>query len=132
MAKFDYTKLRATAERLIDRFGVAATLVKVTHAGTLMNPGAKIETRHRVDLVNSDIRTQFKLTDPLPYEREGGGLSVTETQRVVTMSTKGGQTPEVGDMLEFVAGGETESLTVKDVAPYAPGGVTMFHSLVVE
>ena len=128
MAKFDYAKMQATAERLLDRFGFEATLIQRTQGGTRMRPGAATETRTAVTVVDDDIRTSLSDTAPLPHEREGGGLSITSTERIVTVSTSAGVAPEIGDTLEFPAG----SFTVKNVAPYAPGGVTMFYSVTAD
>lgn len=128
MAKFNYAKMRATAERLLSNFGFAATLTKRTRGGSRMRPGAVTETEHSVIIVDDDIRTNFASSMPEVYQREGGGLSLTETQRIATMSTSAGITPEVGDTLT-VAGAEH---AIKDVKPYAPGGTVMFYSLTAD
>ena len=129
MAKFNYAAMQKTAERLLDQFGFAATLVKrVQTGGTRMRPAETTETRHAVTIVDSDVRTKLRLVMQQPYNTEGGGLAIEGTERVLTMSTQGGVVPAVKDCLEI--GGELQ--TIKEAAPYAPGGVTMFHSLTLE
>ena len=129
MAKFNYAKMRKVAERLLSDFGFTATLTKrTTTGGTRMRPGSVTETDHSVVIVDDDIRTNFATTMPVAYQRESGGLELTETQRIITMSTSAGVAPEIGDTL--TVGGKAHA--VKDVAPYAPGGTVMFYSVTAD
>ena len=123
MPKFDYAEMRALAEELIDDFGFTATLTKRTRtAGTRVNPGTATETESAVVIVDKDIRKQFATDTPQ------GGLALTDTQRVVTISTSAGVTPEPGDTLSFAR----NAYSVAKVDPYAPGGVVLFYTATID
>lgn len=123
MPKFDYAEMRALAEELIDDFGFAATLTKRTRTGgTRVNPGAVTATETPVVIVDKDVRKQLATDTPQ------GGLALTETQRIVTISTSAGVAPEPGDTLTF--GNNAYSISKAD--PYAPGGVVLFYTATID
>ena len=119
--KFDYEGMKAIAEELIDSFGFTATLNKRVSNNDPVDP-VYTDQPHSVIVVDQDIESTFRET------QIAGGISAEHQVHKVTMSTAGGVVPEQGDTL--VLGSET--LTVNEVAPFAPGSVTLFYTLTVE
>ena len=127
MARFNYAKMQAVANRLIDRFGTDATLTRRVTGGTRMNP-TSTERVEAVVIIDNDIRTEFA-NEGLPVQEQGvGGLALTETQRIVTVSAAAPFAPEVGDTLTV----DGDTLAVVQAKPYKPGPVVMFYSITVD
>lgn len=107
---FDYTRSRATAERLIAKFGAAATLTRKTVTGEGYDPSIST-TDHAVTAV------------AVAYEvGEIDGVRVLASDRKVLVSTKGLEVePQPGDVLT-ISGAAHAVVSVK---PLAPGGVVV-------
>lgn len=116
MTAFDYSGLKATAERLIERFGQSATLTSYSESGDAWNPTLTPSTATvRVavfDYRNSEIDGELILQgDKLVY------LSTAGISAVPANSSK------------LTIGGVTHS--IMDVMPLAPGGTAVFYKLQV-
>lgn len=105
---YDYARAKATAERLIARFGQDATLRQITQSGDAWAP----------TLTETD--TTVKVVDLNIAQRDGAGL-VGETRRTLYVSTSAGVTPEKGDKV-VIGGTEHE---IGEVRPLAPGGTNV-------
>ncbi len=109
---FDYTRPRATAERLLERFGQSASLITQGVAtGSPTNPTLGADAEQAVTVVETEFTYQ---------ERQG--TMIQESDRKFTMSTAGVTTaPTTQDKLSVA--GVTLSIVV--VKPLAPGGVAL-------
>jgi hypothetical protein len=115
MAAFDYPKTRATAERLIDRFGQDAQIIRLAAAGSGGNPGTATRTPHACRAV---------VTRYSAYER--ANTEIEANDRKVLVSTAGlAIVPAVKDKL--AVGGET--FEIVNVATLSPGGTTLLWTL---
>lgn len=122
---FDYAKSRATASRLILRFGQPATLRKIENVGDEWTP-TQTETDTTITAV--DLNEQV---------RDNSGTLVGRTRRTLYVSTSAGIAPAKGDKV-FVGldKGAVAALTeqeqseviheVDEVRPLAPGGTDVF------
>lgn len=116
MAGFDYVKTRATAERLIARFGQQAQLRRITASGPDYDPVQTSEDFASM-LVDLD-HTQAHVGDTL----------IQRGDRMVYLSTAGlSIVPVLSDRL-LIAGVEH---AIIDVQPLAPGGTTVLWQLQV-
>lgn len=106
---FDYTRAKATAERLIDRFGQDVTLRQTTSSGDPWAP----------TLTETD--TTVKVVDLNRRERDASGTLVGVTRRTLYVSTSAGVTPAKGDKM-VIGGTEHE---IDEVRPLAPGGTNV-------
>ncbi|WP_306150742.1 hypothetical protein [Roseovarius sp. MMSF_3281] len=122
---FDYTKSRATAERLIARFGQHATLRKITNSGPEWAP---TQTEADTTITAVDLNEQV---------RDNSGTLVGQTRRTLYVSTSAGIAPAKGDKVfvgldkDAVAAlteqEQSEAIHEIDEAwPLAPGGVDVF------
>ena len=113
MTTFDYSKLRETAERLIIRFGRAATLVKLT-PGSGYDPGEPIEATTSVMLVADNYS-----------QRERDGTLVEQAdQRFYMVSTTA---PESQDVIQDGA----DRFTVINAEVIRPGATAVLYVLQV-
>jgi len=106
---FNYERTKATAERLIARFGGPATLRKLTATGPDYAP----------TLTATD--TTITVVDLSQRLRDAGGVLVGQSLRTLYVSTAAGVTPEKGDKV-VIGGTEHE---ISEVRTLAPGGTTV-------
>jgi hypothetical protein len=114
MARFDYARLRTTAERLIEKFGQVGALRRKGVAGATSpwNPAAAPE---------SDYPITFVLTNYSIMEKANS--LIQRSDRRAYISTKGVSiTPSVGDQLVIGA----TALAIMNISPLSPGDVVMF------
>jgi len=115
---FDYTRQKATAERLLARFGQTCTLRKITNTGTEFDP---TQTTTDADVTAVDLNQRI---------RDRDGTLVGQTLRTLYVSTAAGVTPKKGDSVAVgVAKASVTSSTpfieISEVRPLSPGGVNM-------
>lgn len=116
MASFDYTRTRATAERLISRFGQTGALRRTTSSTDPFNP-----TQTTTDYTCTCVVLDYS-------KRDIDGTLIKQTDQMVYLSTSGLTiTPETTDRL--VVGGAV--LTVVNVNPLSPAGTVVFYELQV-
>lgn len=116
MSVFDYTRTRATAERLLSRFGQIGALRRTVSAGDVFNPTQ----------TTTDYPCTFAVLD---YARGLiDGTLIQQSDQMVYLSTAGlAVEPAVTDQL--VVGGSP--LTIVNVKPLAPAGTVVFWELQV-
>lgn len=120
MARFDYDRSRASAERMIDRFGQAGAIRRRTggSGGDPWNPGSQTGG------TSKDWPCKFVLLDYTARERAGTQIGATDRRAYV--STEGLEVdPLPGD--DLVSGDVV--LPIQTVAPLAPGGTTLLYDL---
>ena len=116
MVAFDYAKTRATAERLIAKFGQQAMLRRITNSGPDYDPVQTSED-FRCMLLDLDC-TQVHIGDTL----------IQRGDRMIYLSTAGlSIAPMLADKL-LIAGVEH---AIVDVQPLSPGGVAVLWQLQV-
>lgn len=113
---FDYTRTRATAERLIARFGQTGTLRRTVSDDDPFNPTQ----------TTTDYPCTFAVLD---YEkRDVDGTLIKQTDQMAYVSTAGlSIAPETTDRL--VIGGTP--FTVVNVKPLSPAGTVVYFELQV-
>lgn len=117
MTTFDYTRSRATADRLIARFGQAGTLSRPTKSGTPYNPTPGAPDDHPCTFV------------VLEYAQgEIDGSRVLETDKKV-MLCKGALAIEPATSDKLLVGGVSHS--IMDVRPLSPGGTVVLFEIQV-
>jgi hypothetical protein len=118
MTGFDYAKARATAERLLGRFGQAMTLVVPGAAtGDPWNPTLGAPVSHACKGVVLDYSV---------HDRKN--TLILAGDRQVYLSTEGlTATPDPAHKLTI--GGET--LAIVEVKPLNPGGTTILYEIQV-
>ena len=115
---FDYTRVRATAERLLERFGQVATLVKPgTMTGPEWSPTPGPATEHTITAVDENA-----------LRRDVSGTLIGEAVHALMVSTSAGVTPEQADRVRLADG---RTLEITEVRPLAPGGVVLLWQVVV-
>lgn len=107
---FDYARARATAERLIAKFGQDVTLIQITNAGTEWAP------KH------AETLTTIKAVDLSEQQRDASGTLIGQVRRTLYISASASVTPGKGDKV-MINGIEHE---IAEVRPLAPGGVDVF------
>ncbi|MGX9443869.1 hypothetical protein ACWX0K_15005 [Nitrobacteraceae bacterium UC4446_H13] len=126
-ATFDYARTRATAERLIARFGQVGALRRTTDDGDIFNPTQ----------TTADHACTFAVLD---YAKSMvDGTLIKQTDQMVYLSTSGlAITPETTDRL--VVGGTWSGsplklngavMTIVNVKPLSPAGTVVFWELQV-
>lgn len=116
MDAFDYGKTRATAERLIAKFGQRGSLRRVVNSGPDYDPVQTSED-FLCSLVDLD-QSQVHVADTL----------VQSGDRMVYLSTEGlSITPTLPDKV-LIGGVE---YAIVDIQPLSPGGTVMFWQLQV-
>jgi hypothetical protein len=118
MAGFNYARSRATAERLIKRFGQPCALRRIVKAG---NEWAPVSLPEHKDIIAVDLNERL---------RDANGTLVGTTQRKLLVSTATGITPTKGDRVSVgitaaVATDDSEWHEISEVRPLAPGGLTL-------
>lgn len=125
---FDYTRSKATAERLIARFGQSATLRQITNSGTEWAP------------TQTEADTTITVVDLNERVRDASGTLVGQTQRTLLVSTSAGVAPGKGDKVAvgideaafglLDAAAQDERLhEVIEVRPLSPGGTVILHEV---
>ncbi|MGN6774256.1 hypothetical protein [Rhizobium sp.] len=116
MAAFDYDRARATAMRLIAKFGQKGSLRRITNSGPDYDPVQASED-FPCSLVDLD-QSQAHVADTL----------IQRGDRMVYLSTEGlSITPTLADRL-LIAGTE---YAIVDIQPLSPGGAVVFWQLQV-
>ena len=115
---FDYARPKATAERLLARFGQTCTLRKITNIGTEFDPA---QTTTDADITAVDLSQRL---------RDRDGTLVGQTLRSLYVSTAAGVTPKKCDSVAVgVAKASVTSSTpfieIAEVRPLSPGGVNL-------
>lgn len=127
MAKFDYSRPTATANRLIDRFGQTGAIRRtvITPPANNWEEASEVTTYHRVTLV------------PLPIsEKRIDGTLILSGDKQVLISAQGLTIDIVaGDIVMFngsFAGDiySGEEWTIKDPGRLDPGAVTVVYDAV--
>lgn len=113
---FDYARIRGTAERLLERFGQAATLIK---------PGAMTGPEHD-PVPGPATEHQITVVDENQMQRDQSGTLIGEAVHALIVSTSGGIAPERQDRVRLANGRDLEVL---DVRPTAPGGVVLLYEV---
>lgn len=114
MAQFNYARSKATAERLIRRFGQTVTLTVISTTGPGYNPTVT-ETDHSLQAAVLDYKIN-----------EIDGTLVQRTDRKVLVSTEGATvTPSTANKIT-IGGAEHAILSVK---PLNPGGTVVMWEL---
>lgn len=118
---FDYFRLRATADRLIGRFGKAATLTR-----SVAPPDAPQypwdETAPAQTTTQSFPITVVEDKATVRYSRADDGALIPRTVRVLTISA-GGEAPRMGDRI-ILADGAHE---IVSASPLQPGATLLLH-----
>lgn len=115
---FDYTRVRATAERLLARFGQAVTLIKQGAAvGPEWNPTPGPGTEHIITAVDENS-----------MRRDLSGTLIGEGVHALIVSTSAGVEPSQADSIRM-GGREYEIVEVK---PLAPGGVVLLWECTIQ
>lgn len=116
MAAFDYGKMKGTAEKLLSRFGQAATLLKPgVPSGPAHNPGPAVPLSYACTVVVTDFSAS---------ERQGTEIEVTD--RKVLVST-GGLPVAPATRDKITIGGKT--FNVINVETLNPGGTSLLYTL---
>lgn len=120
MSGFNYGRSRATAERLIARFGQPATLRKVANTGTSYAP------------TQTPTDTTITVLDLKQRVRDASGTLTGQTMRTLLVSTAAGVAPEKRDAVaigisEADVIGTTPFLEISEVRPLSPGGTTLMY-----
>jgi hypothetical protein len=113
MATFDYTRSRATAERLIAKFGMAGAIRRQTNSGPAYDP-TTIDTDYPCTLV------------VLEYDDSKiDGTLIRRTDKLIYLSTQGlSITPADSDRI--IAG---EEFSIANIKPLSPAGLTLFYEI---
>lgn len=117
MARFNYAQLQGGAGRLIEKFGQAATLRKVTSTGGL----SPVRTTEDHDC--TIVVTEYSMR-----ERAGAGGLIRGGDKKVLMSARNLEVaPDVSYRL--VIGDQDHE--IRSVDPLVPGGVAVMYTLQV-
>lgn len=116
MAAFDYDKARATAERLIAKFGQKGSLRRTSNSGPDYDP-VQVGEDFSCSFVDLD-QSQAHVADTL----------IQRGDRMVYLSTEGlSITPTLAHKL-LIGGAEH---AIVDIQPLSPGGTVVFWQLQV-
>lgn len=110
---FDYTRSRATAERLIARFGQSATLRQIVNSGPEYAP-TQTPTDPAITVVDLSQRV-----------RDAARTLTGETRRTLLVSTAAGVTPVKADKVQI--GGKWHEAA--EVRPLSPGGTVILWEI---
>lgn len=113
--RYDYGPLKATAERLIHRFGMAATLETAGAAtGDPWNPTPGAVTQTEVQVVQGFERL-----------RDAAGTLVGRTLHTLTISTSAGVVPQKADRIQV----DGQWVEIDEVRPVSPGGTDLLYEV---
>ena len=114
-----YTKLLATAQRLLDQYGKDAKLVRTAvTGGPAHNPTT---TTSELDI--KLVETGYSITN-----REG--TLVVDGSKIGIISTTGGNVPQMDDRIKI--DGEEYSFVDKGIQPLNPGGIVLLYEFEAE
>ena len=116
MAGFDYARARATAERLIAKFGTAGAIRRAVKTGPDYDPEIT-ETDYPCTLVILEI--DISKID---------GTLIQQGDRMVYVSTKG-LTIEVTVSDKLIIAGKEHA--IKQCRPLSPAGLTVYYELII-
>lgn len=116
MAQFDYARARATAERLIAKFGTTGAIRRSVTSGPDYDPEIT-ETDYACTLVILEI--DISKID---------GTLIQQGDRMVYVSTKG-LTIEVTVSDTLVIAGKEH--VIKQCRPLSPAGLTVYYELII-
>ena len=127
-ARFNYPRTRATAERLIARFGQSATIIRVGMPSSGGAPEPEDEPWNNPDPAPVGGEETVDREDPCTLveteysSREVDGSLVRMTDRRLLVSTRGLEEPPALSDRVRIGGRTLEVVTVK---PVSPGGVVL-------
>lgn len=125
MAQFDYAKSKATADRLIGRFGMPAVLRVPTSTGPVYDPTPGAPKDYPCTVVVRDFST-YEVT-------AAGGRVLTKDKKVIL--AKGNLPLDPSPAHKLLLGGVEHVIVGPDVGlgikTVAPGGVTVLYQLQV-
>ncbi|MCW0979408.1 hypothetical protein OK142_01185 [Agrobacterium sp. BT-220-3] len=116
MATFDYAKPRATAERLIARFGTAGAIRRTVQSGPSYDP-VLTDTDYPCTLVTLEI--DMSKID---------GTLIQKGDRMVYVSTQG-LPIEIAESDRIVIAGKEH--VIKQCRPLSPAGLTVYYELII-
>lgn len=114
MSAFDYSRSRATADRLIARFGQAGTLKRPTKTGSGHNQTEGVPVEEAATFVVLDYATA-----------QIDGTRILATDKMVYLKA-GTMLPQPGDQLLEASGAPFK---VVGVRPFSPAGTVVYHEL---
>lgn len=122
---FNYARARATAERLIARFGQTATLRRLESVGQQWAP-KQFPTDTTVTVVDLDI-----------LKRDRDGSLTAESSRNLLISTSAGVAPRQDDKIVIglaasAVSDQSDWHEIENVKPFAPGGTAVFYEAVLK
>ncbi len=116
MTAFNYTRAKATADRLITRFGQPGTLQRMTTGGPAYNPNAAAPM---------DYPVVFLVTDYSLAEIDGSRILATDKR--VYMAVRSLEIePSTADQL---VGDGAKPFSIVEVKPLQPGATTVLYEL---
>lgn len=111
MATFDYARSRATAERLIAKFGTTGAIRRSTTSGSDYDP-VVTDTEHACQLVTLEYA-----------DKDVDGTLIRNTDKLIYVSTAGLTiTLEKSD--KIIAAGE--EYAIENLKPLSPAGIVVF------
>lgn len=116
MATFDYARARATAERLISKFGTTGAIRRTVQSGPSYDP-VLTDTDYPCTLVILEI--DISKVD---------GTLIQQGDRMVYVSTQG-LTIEVTVSDKLVIAGKEH--VIKQCRPLSPAGLTVYYELII-
>ena len=123
---FDYSRLKATADRLIANFGKTANLIKKTKSGPKYAP-VTTETTHAVTIVDLGNKSICFKDGRASQVREGA--NVVETERTLLMAVNDGTVVPVSKDCIIV---DNETLVIWEVETVKPGSTTLVYNIKIE
>ena len=124
MSTYDYARAKASADRIIERFGAPAALLRPTSTGPVYDPtpGAPIE--------HPCVAAVIDFTDSEIFDNGGRVLSTDKHVILAKGALAIDPTPSdklrVGDVEFWIIGGPPAGRGIKTIAP---AGVVVFYDL---
>ena len=123
---FDYSRLKATADRLIANFGKSASLIKKTKSGPKYAP-VVTEVGHPVTVVDLGNKSIGFKDGRASQVREGA--NVVELERTLLMAVNDGTiVPRAKDCLIV----DNETLVIWQVEIVKPGSTSLLYNIKIE
>lgn len=116
MATFDYAKSRATAERLIAKFGMAGTIRRSVSSGPSYDPV----------ITDVDYACQLVVLE-IDLSKVDGTL-IQKGDRMVYVSTAG-LSIQIVESDKVVIGGKEHA--IRQCKPLSPAGLTVYYELII-